>query len=54
VVELVVPNLAGDARLSGDAVLAGLVVGQWLGALGGARLANARHLVDGFVVFVGL
>merc|ERR1719410_2807862 len=53
VVELVVPDLAGGSRLVLDPVLAGLVVREGLGTGRDATLADIRHLVDGFVVFVG-
>lgn len=54
VVEFVVPNFTGSARLALDAVLAGLVVGQGFWTSGDARFANVLHLVNGFVVFVSL
>jgi hypothetical protein len=54
VVELVVPDLAGGLRFALDPVLAGLVVGQRLGAGRNAAFADVRHSVDGFVVFFGL
>ena len=53
-VKLVVPNLARGPRLALDAFLAGLVVGQGLGTRWRASLADTGHLIDGFVVFVGL
>ena len=53
VVEFVVPNFTGSARLALDAVLAGLVIGQGFWTSGDARFANVLHLVNGFV-FVSL
>ena len=53
VVEFVVPNFTGSARLALDAVLAGLVVGQGFWTSGDTRFANVLHLVNGFV-FVSL
>ena len=52
--ELIVPDFAGGLRFALDAVLAGLVVRQRLGAGRNAAFANVRHSIDGFVVFVGL
>merc|ERR1719162_663182 len=52
VVQLVIPDLAGGPRLVLDAVLAGFIVGQRLGAGGNAARADGGHAVDGFVVFV--
>jgi len=53
-VQFVVPNLTRGPRFVLDALLAGLVVGQWLGTGRNAPLADFDHLVDRFVFFVGL
>ena len=53
-VQFVVPNLTGGPRFVLDAILAGLVVGQWFGTGRNARLADFEHFVDRFVFFVGL
>ena len=52
--QFVVPNLAGGTGLALDAILAGLVIGKRFGTGGNAGFANLLHLIDGFVVFVGL
>ena len=52
--EFVVPDFTGSTRLALDAILAGLVVGERFWTGGNARFANFLHLVNGFVVFVGL
>ena len=54
VVEFVVPDFARSTGFALDAILAGLVVGQRFRAGGNARFADFHHLVNGFVVFVGL
>ena len=52
--QLVVPNFTGRPRLVFNAILTGLVIGQWFGTGRNARFANVLHLVHRVVVFVGL